>query len=65
MNSSVHIDNEEKDILIPEEGLTQTLDDATLTAKAKYQFKNLSVQSKGLRNKRLCTVFRYFKRFYN
>ena len=63
MNSSVHIDNEEKNILIPDEGLT--LDDTTLTAKAKYQFKHLSVQSKGLRNKRLCTVFRCFKRFYN
>ena len=36
MNSSVHIDNKDKDILIIGEGPTQRLDDATLTAEAKY-----------------------------
>ena len=36
MSSSVHIDNENKDILILGEGRTQRLDDTTLTAEAKY-----------------------------
>ena len=36
MSSSVHIDNKNKDILILVEGLIQRLDDATLTAEAKY-----------------------------
>ena len=36
MNSSVHIDNKGKDILIFVEGPTQGLDDATLTVEAKY-----------------------------
>ena len=36
MSSSVHIDNKNKDILILGEGPTQELDDATLTAEAKY-----------------------------
>ena len=36
MNSSVHIDNKRKDILILGEGPTQGLDDTTLTAEAKY-----------------------------
>ena len=36
MSSSVHIDNEGKDILILGEGLTQGLDDTTLTVEAKY-----------------------------
>ena len=36
MNSSVHTDNKNKDILILGEGTTQGLDDTTLTAKAKY-----------------------------
>ena len=35
MNSSVHIDNKNKDILIRGEGPTQGLDDTTLTAEAK------------------------------
>ena len=35
MSSSVHIDNENKDILILGEGPIQELDDTTLTAKAK------------------------------
>ena len=36
MSSSVHIDNKNKDILIPDEGPKQRLDDTTLTAEAKY-----------------------------
>ena len=36
MSSSVHIDDKIKDILILCEGLTQGLDDTTLTAEAKY-----------------------------
>ena len=36
MSSSVHVDNDGKDILILGEGPTQGLDDTTLTAKAKY-----------------------------
>ena len=36
MSSSAHIDNKNKDILILGEGPTQELDDATLTAEAKY-----------------------------
>ena len=36
MSSSMHIDNENKDILILGEGPTQELDDATLTAEAKH-----------------------------
>ena len=36
MSSSVHIDNKGKYVLIFGKGSTQGLDDATLTAKAKY-----------------------------
>ena len=36
MSSSVHIDNKNKDILILGKGLTQGLDDTTLTAEAQY-----------------------------
>ena len=36
INSSVHIDNKGKDILILGEGPTQGLDDTTLTTEAKY-----------------------------
>ena len=36
MNSSVHIDNKGKDILILGEGPTQGLDNTTLTAESKY-----------------------------
>ena len=39
MSSSVHIDNKGKDILILGEGLTQGLDDITLTADARYPIK--------------------------
>ena len=36
MSTSVHIDNKNKDFLILGEGLTQRLDDTTLTAEPKY-----------------------------
>ena len=36
MSSSLHIDNKKKDILILPDGLTQGLDDTTLTAEGKY-----------------------------
>ena len=36
MNSSVHIDNKGKDILIFSDGPTQGLDDSTLTIEVKY-----------------------------
>ena len=36
MNSSMHIDNKNKDILILDEGPTQRLADITSTAEAKY-----------------------------
>ena len=36
MSSFVHIDNKEKDILIPGEGPTHGLDDTTLTAEDIY-----------------------------
>ena len=36
MSSSVHIDNENKHIVIPSGGPTQGLDDNTLTAEAIY-----------------------------
>ena len=35
MNSPVHLDNKERDILILGEGQTQGLDDTILTAEAK------------------------------
>ena len=38
MTSSVNIDDKNKDILILDEGPTQGLDDATLTAEARYPF---------------------------
>ena len=36
MSSSVHIDNDGKDLLIIGEGPTQRLDDTTRAAEAKY-----------------------------
>ena len=36
MNSSIHIDNKEKDILILGKGLTQQLDEHSLTAEKNY-----------------------------
>ena len=38
MSSSVHVDNEGKDISILTEGPTQVLDDTTLTVEGKYPF---------------------------
>ena len=38
MNSTVNIDNKNKDILLFGEGSTQGLDDTTLTVEAKYPF---------------------------
>ena len=39
MNSSVHVDNKKKYILILDEGPTQGLDDAALTAEKNYSIK--------------------------
>ena len=39
MSSSVHIDNKKKDTLILGIGLTQRLDDTTLSAEAQYSIK--------------------------
>ena len=36
MSSSVHTNNKKKDILFLDEGITQGLDDTTLTARKKY-----------------------------
>ena len=41
MSSSVHVDKENKDILILGEGPTQGLDDTTLKAEDKYPIKLL------------------------
>ena len=60
MNSSAHLDNKGKDILIFGEGPTKGLDDTTLIAEAKYRISftqsnrkfvfvlhyNVSIQSK-------------------
>ena len=53
MNSSVHVDNKGKDILIYGKGPTQRLDDTTLTAEAKYSIN--FTQS----NRRFCSSFHY------
>ena len=45
MNSSVHVDNKKKDILILDEGPAQVLDDKTLTAEKKYSI-NFTVTRK-------------------
>ena len=47
LNSSVHIDNKNKDIFIFGEGPTQGLNDTSLTAEAKYPI-NLKSQEKDL-----------------
>ena len=36
MSSSVHIDNNKKDILLLDKGTTQGLDDTTLSSEAQY-----------------------------
>ena len=46
MSSSVHIDNETKDILILGEGTTPGLDDTTLTAEAKYPINLYKIRKK-------------------
>ena len=53
MNSSVHIDNRRKDILILGDGATQGLDDTTLTAEAIYSIN--FTQS----NRKLCLSLHY------
>ena len=53
MNSSVHVDNKGKDILIYGKGPTQRLDDTTLTAEAKYSIN--FTQS----NRRFCSSLHY------
>ena len=45
MSSSVHVDNKKKDILILGKGLTEGLDDTTLTAEEKYSI-NFTVTGK-------------------
>ena len=47
MISSVHIDNENKDIVTIDEGAMQLLDDTTVSAEAKYP-NNLSNLSRDL-----------------
>ena len=47
MSPTVHVDNKNNDILILGEGPTQGLDDATLTAEAKY-FINFTQLNKSL-----------------
>ena len=60
MNSSVHIGNEKKYILILGKGPTQGLDDITLTAEAQY-----SINFSGS-NKKFCLSLHYngSKNFY-
>ena len=53
MSSSVHIDNKIKDILFLGKGLTQELDDSTLTAEAQYSI-NLSRS-----NRKFCLSLHY------
>ena len=85
-SSSVHIDGRNKNILVLGEGPTQGLEDATITAEAKYPInftesekrfvlslhyngsnsflfvnnvKNMSMWSKGFRNKTTSIMFRF------
>ena len=53
MNSSIHIDNKEKDILIVGKGLTQGLGEHSLTAEKIYSI-NFT-----LTKKRFCLSFHY------
>ena len=53
MSSSVHIDNNKKDISILGLGLTQGLDDTTLKAEARY-WSNFSRS-----NRKLCLNLHY------
>ena len=45
MTSSVHVDNQERGILILDEGSVKGLDDTTLTAETKYP---INFTTKGL-----------------
>ena len=45
MSLSVHVDDENKSILVLDEGPTQELDDTALPAEAKYPI-NLHIQKK-------------------
>ena len=53
MNSSAHIDNKKKDILILGKGPTQGLDDATLTAEKMYSINFTE------HNKKFCLSLHY------
>ena len=57
MGSSVHIDNENKDILILGEGLTQGLDATTLAAEAKYSINFTKSGKRFVYNKSLQKVY--------
>lgn len=45
-SSSIHIDNQKKDILVFGEGATQELDDSTITGEAKYSISSSRSQRK-------------------
>ena len=53
MSSSAHVENKKKDILILAEGLTQGLDDTTLTVETKYPINFTE------HNKKLCLSLHY------
>ena len=46
MSSPVHANNRTKDILVLGEGLTQALDDTTLTVEAKYSINFIFIMIK-------------------
>ena len=48
MNSSMHIDNKKKDILVLGEGPTQGLGDTTITAEAKYSINFTELEKRFL-----------------
>ena len=53
MNSSVHVDNKKKDVLMLIEGPTQGLNGTTLTAEKKYLIKFTE------NNKKFCLIWNY------
>ena len=53
MSSSVHVDNNKKDILILGEGITQGLDDTALTTEKKYSINYTK------NNKKFCLSLHY------
>ena len=69
MNSSVHIDNKGKDILIPMNEPTQGLGDTTLTAEAIYSInftQSNIMKSNIIYNNIISLVFRKcFRRFFS